>query len=79
MRRKILNKVRNPFPVCNVTISSAQVKAKSGQSFGEIKSPTTLSGPAFCWYRLEAEPGERVELQIYRIKRLGEMNKDTQR
>ena len=67
------------FTVCNVTISSADIKARSGQAFGEIKSPTTLSGPAFCWYRLEAEAGERVEVQIYRIKRLGELNTETNR
>jgi len=65
--------------MCNVTISSADIKARSGQAFGEIKSPTTLSGPAFCWYRLEAEAGERVEVQIYRIKRLGELNTETNR
>eukprot|EP00093_Oithona_nana_P013342 13342.XXX_253715_241698_1 [CDS] Oithona nana genome sequencing. len=65
--------------MCNVTISSRAIKARSGQAFGEIKSPTRLSGPAFCWYRFEAEPGERVELQIYRIKRLGELNTETNR
>ena len=65
--------------MCNVTISSRTVKARSGQAFGEIKSPTKLSGPAFCWYRLEAEPGERVEVHIYRIKRLGELNVETNR
>ena len=65
------------FAVCNVTISSEDIKARSGQAYGEIKSPTTLSGPAFCWYRLEAQAGERVEVQIYRIKRLGELNTET--
>ena len=36
----------------NVAISSADIKARSGQAFGEIKSPTTLSGPAFFSSRL---------------------------
>ena len=45
---------------------------KSGQSYGEIKSPSTLAGPVFCWYRFEPEPGERVEVQVHRIKRIGQ-------
>ena len=55
------------------------MKARSGQAFGEIKSPTALSGPAFCWYHLVPDVGERVEVQIYRIKRLGELNLETNR
>ena len=55
------------------------MKARSGQAYGEIKSPTTMSGPAFCWYHLVPDVGERVEVQIYRIKRLGDLNPDTNR
>ena len=55
------------------------MKARSGQAFGEIKSPTALSGPAFCWYHLVPDVGERVEVQIYRIKRLGELHLETNR
>ena len=67
------------YTVCNVTISSEQIRSRSqsGQMFGEIKSPSTLSGPAFCWYRFEAEDGFRVELQVYRIKRLGRRHTET--
>lgn len=65
--------------MCNITISASEVMAKSGQAYGEIKSPTTLSGPAFCWYRFQAEPGQRVEMQIYRIKRLGRLHTETNR
>ena len=67
------------FSVCNITISSREISARSGQSFGEIKSPPTLSGPAFCWYRFEAEPNERVEVQVYRVKRLGKRHFETNR
>ena len=67
------------FSVCNITISSVEMKARSGQAYGEIKSPTTMSGPAFCWYHLVPDVGERVEIQIYRIKRLGDLNPDTNR
>ena len=55
------------------------MKARSGQSYGEIKSPTGLSGPAFCWYHLVPDVGERIEIQIYRIKRLGEFHQETNR
>ena len=65
------------YTVCNITISSQQIRSRSGQMFGEIKSPSTLSGPAFCWYRFEAEEGFRVELQVYRIKRLGRRHVET--
>ena len=65
--------------VCNITISSQQIRSRSqsGQMFGEIKSPSTLSGPQFCWYRFEAEEGYRVELQLYRIKRVGRRHVET--
>ena len=65
--------------MCNITISSVEMKARSGQSYGEIKSPTGLSGPAFCWYHLVPDVGERIEIQIYRIKRLGEFHQETNR
>ena len=67
------------YTVCNITISSQQIRSrsKSGQMFGEIKSPSTLSGPQFCWYRFEAEEGYRVELQVYRIKRVGRRHVET--
>ena len=65
--------------MCNITISSREMLAKSGQKFGEIKSSSSLGGPAFCWYRLEAEPDERVELQVYRIKRLGKRHLESNR
>ena len=65
--------------MCNVTISSKEILAKSGQTFGEIKSSAGLGGPAFCWYRFEAEPNQRVELQVYRIKRLGKRHLESNR
>lgn len=57
--------------VCNITLSSRDIESRSGQAYGELKSPSDLSGPAFCWYRFLAAPGQRLELQVYRIKRLG--------
>ena len=62
-----------------MTISSKEILAKSGQTFGEIKSSAGLGGPAFCWYRFEAEPNQRVELQVYRIKRLGKRHLESNR
>ena len=67
------------FSVCNVTISSREILSRSGQTFGEIKSPSTLSGPSFCWFRLKPEQNQRVEIQIYRIKRLGRLNADSKK
>jgi hypothetical protein len=60
-----------------VTISSRDLESRSGQAFGEIKSPPDLSGPAFCWYRFEARKGERVELQLYRMERVGHFFADS--
>ena len=65
--------------MCNITISSREIMSMSGQAFGEIKSSWGLSGPAFCWYRFEAEPNERVEVQVYRIKRLGKRHLESNR
>jgi len=42
-----------------------------------FQSPTTMSGPAFCWYRFKPDQNQRVEIQIYRIKRLGRLSPDT--
>eukprot|EP00095_Tigriopus_kingsejongensis_P003735 maker-scaffold357_size197762-snap-gene-0.47 protein:Tk03735 transcript:maker-scaffold357_size197762-snap-gene-0.47-mRNA-1 annotation:"PREDICTED: uncharacterized protein LOC658825" len=60
--------------MCNITLTSRDIESRSGQAYGEIKSPSTLSGPAFCWYRFVPEPGQRVEIQVYRIKRLGHID-----
>ena len=67
------------IPVCNITISSFEVRQRSGRSFGEIESPSDASGPIFCWYKLQADPGERIEIQIYRIKRLGKLDEESKR
>ena len=37
--------------MCNVTITAADVLARSGKSFGEIKSSPGMKGPIFCWFR----------------------------
>ena len=60
-----------------MTISSREVSSRSGQAYGEIKSPGHLAGPSLCWYRFEAQPGERIEVQIYRIKRVGRLDEAT--
>ncbi|XP_059096393.1 uncharacterized protein LOC131890919 [Tigriopus californicus] len=60
--------------MCNITLTSRDLESRSGQAYGEIKSPSALSGPAFCWYRFIPEPGQRVEVQVYRIKRLGKID-----
>nr|XP_040571651.1 uncharacterized protein LOC121120834 [Lepeophtheirus salmonis] len=65
--------------MCNITISSSAMRNSSGRSFGEIKSPSSAIGPLFCWYKLMAEPNERIEIQIYRIKRLGKLDLENRR
>ena len=37
--------------MCNVTITAEDVLARSGKSFGEIKSSPGMKGPIFCWFR----------------------------
>lgn len=54
--------------VCNVSISSRSVAARSGLSWVQIKSPE-LEGLTSCWWRLHSAPGQRIG-KIKRIKTL---------
>lgn len=56
--------------VCNVTLDAGRLFAASKLRYGQIKS-LELHENQVCWFKLQPEPGYRVELQIYRLVDMG--------
>lgn len=59
--------------MCNVTLDARQLYVASKLRYGQIKS-LELGENQNCWFRLLPEPGYRIELQVYRIVDMGQLN-----
>nr|XP_024216376.1 uncharacterized protein LOC106682048 [Halyomorpha halys] len=59
--------------MCNMTIDASVLVAKSGKTFGQIKSPS-MQGPTSCWFTFIPDVNHRIEIQIYRLISIGKFN-----
>ncbi|CAM1294915.1 Uncharacterised protein r2_g409 [Pycnogonum litorale] len=74
--------------MCNMTLDSTSLLKTSGIKYGSITAPPVgfrfqkkpvskeQSTSTYCWYKFQATPNQRIEIQVYRVMGLGNYKND---